>query len=57
MPVSLLTSQLATLEPLAADEPGARLDAGRPLADVLHDACATLATLTGTLPTSTTGHP
>lgn len=28
MPPSLLASQLATLEPLAADEPGARIDVG-----------------------------
>jgi gluconokinase len=35
MPVGLLRSQVATLEPLDADEPGARLDATRPLRDVL----------------------
>jgi gluconate kinase len=30
MPVSLLDSQLATLEPLQDDEAGLRLDVGRP---------------------------
>lgn len=31
MPVSMLDSQLADLEPLAADEPGITIDAGKPL--------------------------
>lgn len=63
MPVSLLTSQLETLEPLAPDEPGARLDASRPLDDVLRDARAALAALAGprpsmpSMPSMTTGHP
>jgi gluconokinase len=35
MPLSLLDSQLATLEPLAADEPGFTVDAGRPLDEVV----------------------
>lgn len=35
MPVSLLDSQLATLEPLEADEPGCTVDADRPLDDVV----------------------
>lgn len=35
MPVELLRSQVATLEPLDADEVGARLDATKPLREVL----------------------
>lgn len=35
MPASLVESQLATLEPLALDEPGTTVDAGRPLDDVV----------------------
>lgn len=35
MPASLLDSQLHTLEPLAADEPGGRVDIGRPVPEVL----------------------
>jgi gluconate kinase len=35
MPVSLLDSQLATLEPLKADEPGFTVDADRPLDEVV----------------------
>lgn len=35
MPVSLLDSQLATLEPLEADEPGFTVDADRPLDEVV----------------------
>jgi gluconokinase len=35
MPVSLLDSQLATLEPLQADEPGFTVDADRPLDEVV----------------------
>ncbi|WP_448630067.1 gluconokinase [Cellulomonas soli] len=38
MPVSLLDSQLATLEPLAADEPGARVDGSASPAAVV-EAC------------------
>ncbi len=38
MPPSLLASQLATFEPLEADEPGVTLDAGRPLADLVAEA-------------------
>jgi gluconokinase len=41
MPVALLHSQLATLEPLAADEPGETLPADRPLPElagrIIHD--------------------
>lgn len=35
MPVELLRSQLATLEPLGADERGVRLDTTKPLSEVL----------------------
>jgi gluconate kinase len=35
MPVELLRSQVATLEPLGTDEPGARLDATKPLRELL----------------------
>jgi gluconokinase len=35
MPLSLLDSQLATLEPLAPDEPGLRISADKPVADVV----------------------
>jgi gluconokinase len=35
MPPSLLDSQLATLEPLAEDEPGIAVDADRPLDEVV----------------------
>lgn len=38
MPVSLLDSQLATLEHLASDEPGLRVDGAAPLPQVV-DAC------------------
>jgi gluconokinase len=40
MPVSLLVSQLATLEPLDADERGVTLDAGQPLDVVVAAAIA-----------------
>jgi gluconokinase len=43
MPVSLLDSQYSTLEPLAADERGAVLDAG-PAPDELVDAAVRLLT-------------
>ncbi len=42
MPVSLLDSQLATLEPLAPDEPGLTVDANRPLDRVVADILAWL---------------
>lgn len=35
MPASLLDSQLATLEPLAADEPGIDIDIDRPIIDIV----------------------
>jgi carbohydrate kinase (thermoresistant glucokinase family) len=35
MPPSLLDSQLATLEPLEAGEPGCAVDADRPLSEVV----------------------
>ncbi|WP_043834935.1 gluconokinase [Amycolatopsis nivea] len=38
MPVSLLDSQLADLEPLEADEPGATFDISRPPADLVASA-------------------
>lgn len=40
MPPSLLASQLATLEPLEADEPGARIDADRPVEVVVDELVA-----------------
>jgi gluconokinase len=40
MPVSLLESQLATLEPLGSDERGATVDANRPLEGVIDQALA-----------------
>lgn len=38
MPSGLLASQLATLEPLGADEAGARLDVAEPVASLIADA-------------------
>ena len=46
MPVSLLDSQLATLEPLADDEVGIAVDARRPLDEILADAIAELHRMT-----------
>lgn len=43
MPPSLLTSQLATLEPLQPDEPGIVLPAGLPVADLVQQAQEQLA--------------
>jgi gluconokinase len=40
MPASLLDSQLATLEPLGADETGCRVDGGRTIAEVVAEAVA-----------------
>ena len=40
MPASLLQSQLDTLEPLGADEPGTVLDVSAPLAEVVRSAVA-----------------
>ena len=37
MPLSLLDSQLRDLEPLAADEPGVRLDIGKPPAAIINE--------------------
>jgi carbohydrate kinase (thermoresistant glucokinase family) len=45
MPTSLLDSQLATLEPLAPDEPGREIDVGRDVATVVDDAMAALPAL------------
>jgi gluconokinase len=42
MPASLLDSQLDTLEPLEADEPGFRVNVARPLAETLADVQAAL---------------
>ena len=47
MPASLLTSQLATLEPLERDEAGATLDATRPLDLVVADAATAVLSATG----------
>jgi gluconokinase len=44
MPPSLLDSQLATLEPLADDEPGAVIPGDGPLAETVADLLATLRT-------------
>lgn len=43
MPLSLLDSQLATLEPLQADEPGVTIDIDRPVGEVVELASAWLA--------------
>lgn len=43
MPPELLTSQLDTLEPLAADEPGTTIDVAAPVAAIVADARAWLA--------------
>jgi len=40
MPVALLASQVATLEPLAPDEPGVTLDSDAALSDVINAALA-----------------
>jgi carbohydrate kinase (thermoresistant glucokinase family) len=45
MPAALLESQLGTLEPLDADEPGVVVDIAAPVADVVSDALARLARL------------
>ena len=37
MPASLLQSQLRTLEPLAADEPGLEVDASQPVEQVVDE--------------------
>ncbi|WP_062385401.1 gluconokinase [Demequina iriomotensis] len=42
MPASLVASQFATLEPLARDEPGLRVDATAPVADIVKAALASL---------------
>jgi gluconokinase len=55
MPVNLIESQVATLEPLEADESGVVLDASRPLGDVVADAVTVVRSAAthghGTLPT------
>ena len=43
MPLSLLASQLATLEPLASDEPGATFDIALPMDTIVEQAIAQLA--------------
>ena len=50
MPRSLLASQLATLEPLDEDEPGAVVDASGSVADVTAAALSALSGWHGTLP-------
>jgi gluconokinase len=47
MPVSLLDSQLATLEPLQEDEAGMRLDVGRPPEELAAEIADRLAPLIG----------
>lgn len=42
MPASLVTSQYATYEPLAPDEPGAAVDAGGPVDEVVAEALRAL---------------
>ena len=42
MPASLLDSQLATLEPLTADEPGLVIDIDQPVADIVAQAVGEL---------------
>jgi gluconokinase len=49
MPLSLLTSQLNTLEPLEPDEPGVTLDGTAPLGQLVEDL---VVTLTGARPRS-----
>ena len=49
MPPSLLDSQLATLERLAADEPGAVIDGDGPLAETVAEVLADLRTRRGDL--------
>jgi gluconokinase len=50
MPASLLESQLATLEPLEADEAGATIDASATVGDVVAATLAALRAWHGTLP-------
>lgn len=47
MPVALLDSQLAALEPLGADEPGVRLDAAGDVEQIVATAVAATGTLSG----------
>ncbi|WP_441788947.1 gluconokinase [Leifsonia sp. 2MCAF36] len=47
MPVSLLDSQLATLEPLQTDEAGVRLDVGRPPEELASEVARDLPPLIG----------
>lgn len=42
MPATLLDSQLATLEPLESDEPGAVVDVDQPVPDVIAEARSVL---------------
>ncbi|WP_062521069.1 gluconokinase [Demequina silvatica] len=42
MPPALVASQFATLEPLAPDEPGVRVDATQPVARIVESALASL---------------
>lgn len=46
MPVSLLTSQLETLEPLEPDEPGIAVEADRPAAEVVGEIMNAIISLT-----------
>jgi gluconokinase len=43
MPISLLDSQLATLEPLGSDEPGATFDIALPMQTIVEQAIVALA--------------
>ncbi|GGE84288.1 gluconokinase [Mycetocola zhadangensis] len=47
MPPSLLDSQFATLEPLAADEPGMVIDIDQPVADIVSETVAKIRSTTG----------
>jgi gluconokinase len=42
MPATLLDSQLATLEPLDRDEPGAVIDIDQPISQIQEMACSQL---------------
>ena len=52
MPPALLDSQLATLEPLAADEAGIVVDIAAPVNEVVADALAGVAAVAGSAPAS-----
>ncbi|RNL87565.1 gluconokinase [Halostreptopolyspora alba] len=50
MPVELLDSQMATLEPLRPDENGTTLDISRPVPQITEDAVRTVAAALGRVP-------